>query len=165
MPNELVLSTESEPSKFILKFRFKYDYHQLRWFQLIQKIIGYPSKLVFLYENRVLIFLDPTNFLDANKRFIEFSEFFTVKSNFHIRLIPFYEDFEELIRNWFYNLRDKVQVHIQFSKEDLHYEIEIGAPRNVHQFIYGQNRREIKMLTAFLEQSVEGKHKFNFRIV
>ena len=150
-----------QKKKFLLHYHLKYSEDHLNWMRFFDQIRITP-KVIFLYGNRVCVFVEQKSFDDTNRRWKFFLKTHRrgEKPIGHIRILGWSNDLEQFIRNWFVNIKEfDIQITPDFTQSTIN--ITLGPPPHLRQFLIGKKGRELTMLNTFFDQCTKRENKYN----
>lgn len=149
-------------SEFYVNFQIKYTSSHLAWINFFETILGISPELIYLYQDKILIFIIPDRFLETRKKWQNYVKSHISSLKFHLRINPFSQNLTEIIRNWYLNIKN---LNIQISIVNDCVQITLKPPNNLRQFVIGKNGGELELLTIFLHDCVRGSYNFLLKIL
>ena len=144
--------------KFRVKFRIQYSKSHLFWLQFFRTRISITPKLIYIFDDRVCVFCDPSQFTQAKRRWHTYISQPHHHLNYHFRILVYSENLVDLIKSWYQNVKN-LQVIISQGFKNI--KIELYPPHNLRQFIIGKHGNEIEMLSAFLDHCIYGNWNYH----
>jgi hypothetical protein len=129
-------------------FRLIYSHEDLKWIQYFHGIFQISPKLVFLYENRVIVFFEEEVFQKCQRIWSVFKK---KPEQVHIRIIKIAQNLSQFIQNWYGHLKG-IEIHFKAGTNEKIKVVLIQCPKNLRQFVIGKNGYEFRMLEAFLNK-------------
>ncbi len=145
----------------VLRFHLAYTKNHLYWMQYFKNKIGITPRLVYLHADRVMGFFPHDSFVKAKQHWHTFRKNSAKKLRYHIRILEFANNLQDLISHWYPNLK-QLTVHTQLVSNC--FQITLIPPPKLRQFLIGKNGAEIEMLTQFLKTTLEGNYNFHLII-
>ena len=147
---------------YYINFQIKYTSSHLAWINFFEPILGITPELIYLYQNKVLLFINSDRFLEIRRKWQNYVKSHINSLKFHVRINPFSQNLTEIIGNWYQNIKN---LEIQISIVNKCVQITLNPPKNLRQFVIGKNGGELELLTIFLHDCVQGNYNFLLKIL
>ena len=144
-----------------VNFHITYTSTHLSWFQFFKKKVKIEPLLIYIHEQCVICFVDPTIYQKILRKWNNYLKYCSSKPQFHVRFIKFSQELNEIIEFWYFNIKD-LEVSIVFNQNS--FEILLNAPKKFRKFLIGRHGKEIEMLVSFLENCIAGNFQYSLKI-
>ena len=147
---------------YYINFQIKYTSSHLAWINFFEPILGISPELLYLYQDKVLIFINPDQFLETRRKWQNYVKLHVHSFKHHIRIKSYSQNLTEIIGNWYQNIKN---LEIQISIINKCVQITLKPPSYLRQFVIGKNGSELELLTIFLHDCVQGNYNFLLKIL
>jgi hypothetical protein len=152
-----------------LKYKFKYSSIHLKWLQFFINRFNVSPRLIFFYKDRTIVIIDSKNFPSLKLKWARYCKNNIVNNGQHIRIINNSNNLEDLIKNWFPNIKSKqvsIEKGIDTEKKIEFQDVTIQVAKNLRQFIIGRAGFELEMLDNFLNTHfLHNNNYFRCRVI
>ncbi len=147
---------------YYINFQIKYTSSHLAWINFFEPILRISPELLYLYQDKVLIFINPSQFLETRRKWQNYVKLHVHSLKYHIRIKSYSQNLTEIIGNWYQNIKN---LEIQISIVNKCVQITLKPPNYLRQFVIGKNGSELELLTIFLHDCVQGNYNFLLKIL